>query len=316
MHCIVSFVMLFVVTGVSQRFRPQGQWDVSPALASTVTWDPRGHHQWDGFPTSPTPPSTFPPQPVHDEAYCAPSTEPKHRPFTTNVPYTKVLLTRPAGLAATLNNHRAMSLLWTSCSLVHLGHAGYETLNGLLACAHPSGCCALYTAGRPTPPRQRINLLRMNLFKAHQVQHAIVFFVFCHAWFGHWCPSTYPPPRASNKNHKEKRERNGSANPGRHTKSRRYLTGQKNGAMGTNTQPHTHTIRLSRPPLPEQKGGSMTWCTMVTWKPIQDRRPVPRRRHYLDQPARYTHGTIAPPSVILHFFWEARHPFRPKSPHW
>ena len=169
MRCIVSFVMLFVVTGVSQRFRPQGQWDVSPALASTVSWDPRGHHQRDGFPTSPTPAFTFPPQPVHDEAYCAPGTEPKHHPYTTSAPYTRVLLTRPAGLAVTLNNHRAMSLLWTTCSLVHLGHAGCETLNGLLACAHPSGCCALYTAGRPTPPRQRINPLRMNLFKAHQV---------------------------------------------------------------------------------------------------------------------------------------------------
>ena len=246
-----------------------------------MTWDPRGHHQWDGFPTSPTPPSTFPPQPLHDEAYCAPGTEPKHRPFTTSVPYTRVLLTRPAGLAVTLNNQRAMSLLWTTCSLVHLGHAGCETLNGLLACA-------------------------------------IVFFVFCHAWFGHWCPSTYPPPpqRASNKNHKEKRERNGSANPGRHTKSRRYLTGQKKRGYGdkyTATHPH-HKVQPP-PPLPEQKGGSMTWCTMVTWKPIQDRRPVPRRRHYLDQPARYTHGTIAPPLVILHFFWEARHPLRPKSPH-
>ena len=59
MHSIVSFVLFFVVTGVNRRCRPQGQWDVSPALASTVTWDARGHHQWDGFPTSPPPPSTL-----------------------------------------------------------------------------------------------------------------------------------------------------------------------------------------------------------------------------------------------------------------
>ena len=202
-----TIVMLFVVTGVSQRFRPQGQWDVSPTLASTVAWDPRGHHQWDGFPTSPTPPSTFPPQPVHHEAYCAPGAEPKHRPFTTSVPYTRVLLTGPAGLAVTLNNHRAMSLLWTTCFLVHLGHAGCETLNALLACAHPSGYCALYTAGRPTPPRQRINPLLMNLFKAHQVQHAVVFFVFCHAWFGQWCPSTYPPPPTSKQQEPQRKAR-------------------------------------------------------------------------------------------------------------
>ena len=133
MHCIVSFVLLSVVTGVNQRCRPQGQWDVSPALASTVTWDARGHHQWDGFPTSPPPPSTFPPQPAHDEVYCALGNEPKNRPFATSVPYTRVLLTRPASLAVVSNNHRAILLLRTACSLVHLGHASCETLSGLLS---------------------------------------------------------------------------------------------------------------------------------------------------------------------------------------
>ena len=37
MHCIVSFVMLLVVIGVNQMCRLQGQRDIYPALASSMT---------------------------------------------------------------------------------------------------------------------------------------------------------------------------------------------------------------------------------------------------------------------------------------
>ena len=78
----------------------------------------------------------------------------------------------------------------------------------LHACTHPPVFCALYAADRPTPPRRHINPFLMchqvvsqytrslvtDIFKAHQVQHAIVFLVLCHVLRGHWCSSTYPPP--------------------------------------------------------------------------------------------------------------------------
>ena len=105
MHRFVSFVLLFVVTGVNHGCRLQGQWDGSPDFASTATWDDRGHQQWDGFPTSPPPPSTIRPQPAQNEAYRVTGTEPKHGPFATSAPYAKLPLTGPTSLAVVPNNH-------------------------------------------------------------------------------------------------------------------------------------------------------------------------------------------------------------------
>ena len=88
-----------------------------------------------------------------------------------------------------------------------------------------------------------------HIFKAHHVRHATYSLCFAMRGVGTGVPRhTPPPPRASKKNHKGRRERNGSANPGQHTRIRRDLIGHQNGTMGTNTQPHTHTIRRSPPP--------------------------------------------------------------------
>ena len=111
----------------------------------------------------------------------------------------------------------------------------------------PSNLLMLYAAGRPTPPRQCINPLFMwqqvvspytrtlvtHIFKACQAQCAIVFFVFCHVLNGHQCSLTSPPPIwVSNKNRKRTRERDVSANPRRHTRSRRYLIRDQNWKTG------------------------------------------------------------------------------------
>ena len=78
----------------------------------------------------------------------------------------------------------------------------------LHACAHPSVCCTLYAASRPTLSRQHINppfmchqvvsqytrTLMTHIFKARKVLHTSVFLVFCHVWSGHRCSSTSQPP--------------------------------------------------------------------------------------------------------------------------